>query len=214
VELTVLNNLPPSVSPVPGRSAEARPILHRRRGGQPANPNALKHGLYAVRNQTPFTSVSTFAGSYRQILDKSLNFISQTIPELQEKIVLAFQLSEKAKDTSSLLSWLRLLTKMINFVVRLKIAWYKLQQPEHDLHFVAQHAITLILHDFRSQGITRDADLFREKRELSDFNSLPGIAKGIPGRSSLSLHFSLPMGCTRAIASSIGSSRSARPPSF
>lgn len=140
----MLNNLPPSVSPVPGRSAEARPIIHRRRGGQPANPNALKHGLYAVRNQTPFTSVSTFADSYRQILDKSLNFISQTIPELQEKIVLAFQLSEKAKDTSSLLSWLRLLTKMINFVVRLRTAWFRLQPSASDLHSISQLAQALI----------------------------------------------------------------------
>ncbi|HEY5269175.1 MAG TPA: transposase, partial [Anaerolineales bacterium] len=165
----MLNTLPPSVAPA---LRVCPPILRRRRGGQPSNPNALKHGLYAARNQTPFTSVSTFKSSYRQILDKSLDVISQAIPELQEKIVLAFQLSEKAKDTRSLLSWLRLLTKMINVVVRLRTTWFRLQQPARDLHSASQHAQALIRYDFRSQGITRDADSFREKCELSDFNSL------------------------------------------
>ena len=50
----MLNTLPPSVAPaLPGS-----PILRRRWGGQPSNRNALNHGLYTLKNPTPFTMIS------------------------------------------------------------------------------------------------------------------------------------------------------------
>jgi len=151
--------------------AEA-PILPRRRGAPPLNRNALKHDSYAVKHQTPFTGIPLSLIPCQQIQDQFQDVINQAIPELQEKIVLVLQLSRKNRDFRSSLSWLRLGTILINTLLRLRMARYKLQQPPYDLHFVAQRALALIRYDFRSQGITRDADLFLKKRVLSDFNSL------------------------------------------
>ena len=85
LELTMLNTLPPSVAPV----LPSLPILRRRRGGQPFNRNALNHGLYAARNQTPLTSISSSLKTYRQMPGVSPAFaFKQIIQELQEEICL------------------------------------------------------------------------------------------------------------------------------
>jgi hypothetical protein len=48
----MLNTFLPSSSSGP---TSLIPNLPRRRGGQPSNRNAFKHGLYAVRNALPLT---------------------------------------------------------------------------------------------------------------------------------------------------------------
>jgi transposase len=168
----MFNSLPRSVLPFPGRSTKTPPNLPRRRGGQPSNPNALKHGFYAEKHQTPFTGIPRSLTPYQKIQDQFQDVIDQAIPELQEKIVLVMQLSRKNRDFRSLLSLLRIGTILVNTLLRLRIAGYKLVRPARDLQFVAQHAHALIHYDFRSQGITRDADSFLENRVLSDFNYL------------------------------------------
>ena len=145
----------------------------RRRGAPPSNRNALRHGLYAVRNPTPFTGLTVSLGSSRGLLAQYRDVYRQAIQIFRQKTLLAFQMSEKSKDFRSLLSWHRLLSKMMDAFARLQMAWFRLEQPLRNLHFVSQHAFDFIRYDFRSQGITRDADLFRGKRELSDFNSPP-----------------------------------------
>jgi len=140
-DLAMLNSLPASVSAEAASSrhqphrrheasmsgAKTSPILHRPRGGQPSNPNALKHDSYAVKHQTPFTGIPLSLIPCKQIQDQSQDVISQAIPELQEKIVLVLQLSRKNRDFRSSLSLLRLGTILINTLLRLRMARYKLQ---------------------------------------------------------------------------------------
>jgi hypothetical protein len=92
--------------------------------------------------------------------------------ELQQKIVEAFQISEKTEDLRSILAWQKTLLKMINSVAQLKTVRFMQQRSFRDLLFVAQNAIALVRYDFRTFGITRDADSFRVVSEKSDFNSL------------------------------------------
>jgi len=166
-DLPMLHSLPPSdLHPL-------QPTLRRRRGAPLSNRNALKHGLYAVKTSTPFTGFSISTGTYREILAKDPDLFSQVILEVREKIVEIFRLSKKAQGFRAHISLAGLMGKFTNVVVRINTARSKLQKPVLDLQFVSQHALALIRYDFRSQGITRDADLFRENLKLSDFNSLP-----------------------------------------
>ena len=165
----MLNTLPPSVVPV----TPLPPILPRRRGAPPFNRNAFKHGLYAQGNRRSYSGISTTTLYYPQLLDKTLEAIARAIPEIQEKLLLVLQLTRKNRGFSSSITWLRHGTILVNALLRLRVTRFKLLQPIRYLDFVAQHAHSLIRYDFHSQGITRDADLFLETCELSDFNSPP-----------------------------------------
>jgi transposase len=179
----MLNSTPSLVPTIPGQQCLGRgsqnfPILHRRRGAQPLNCNALKHGLYAVKNPTIFTPVPVptdpvprSGETYRQVVVQFQGYIVRAIPEYRKKILLAAQKSKKHRDFRSLLSWTTLILSLVDTLVRLNLAQFRIQQSERNLHFIARHALALIRYDFRGQGITRDADLFLEKRVLSDFYS-------------------------------------------
>jgi transposase len=179
----MLNTPSPSIAPArreaqpPARQAadmsqRLTPKVPRRRGAQPSNRNALTHGLYAAKNKTPLTGLLSSFANFWQILDKRPPAFSQAILEFQQKIVEAFQISEKIEDLRSILAWQKTLLKMINSVAQLKTVRFMQQRSFRDLFFVAQNAIALIRYDFRACGITRDADSFRVVSEKSDFNSL------------------------------------------
>lgn len=170
----MLNTLSPSVAPALPRppALPGSPILRRRRGGQPSNRNALIHGLYAAKNQTPLTSITSSTAHYWQMLDKSPEAFRQAILELQEIISLLFQLSEKAENTRLFLPLVKQILRGIKISASIKSAWFWHQQPVRDLQFIAHYALALIRYNFRDYGISRDADSFRVDFEKSDLNSL------------------------------------------
>jgi hypothetical protein len=133
----MLNTLPTSVAP----ALRVRPpILRRRRGGQPSNRNALNHGLYAAKNQTPLTSISSSLKTYRQMpaISPAVAF-KPIIQELQEEIYLTYQFFEKAENNRSTLAWFNTLVNMVRIVARLKTEWVLRYLPAPDLQFVSQH---------------------------------------------------------------------------
>ncbi len=165
----MFNTLPHS-DPLP---CPLPPLSPRRRGGQPSNRNALKHGLHARKNLTPFTPLSNAIMISQPALAINPAIFSHAILELQQQVALLFQASRKANDLRSFLAWHKPLIRGITLIERLKKALLRCWQPQLHLQFVATHALDLIRYDFRSSGITRDANSFRGKIKLSDLNSLP-----------------------------------------
>ena len=170
----MLNALSPFVAPTSPRppALPGSPILHRRRGGQPSNRNALIHGLYAAKNQTPLTSVSTSIANYRQMLAQSPGSVLELFQEIQASMDLIPQLREKFENTPLFLPLAKQMLQLVKISASIKTAWFWHQQPERDLQFVAKYGLALIRYNFRDYGITRDADSFRLVFEKSDLNSL------------------------------------------
>jgi hypothetical protein len=124
----------PSARQAADMSQRLTPNPPRRRGAQPSNRNALTHGFYAARNQAPLTRFLS-SKSFWQILDKRPPAFNQAVLELQQKIVEAFQISEKIEDLRSILVWQKTLLKMINSVAQLKTACFMRQRSFRDLLF-------------------------------------------------------------------------------
>ena len=160
-----------SLSPVTLQPLRPRLILPRRRGGQPANRNAFKHGLYSAKPSTPPMGFSPSPGSSLRFPPSLQSGLHQALPGLQQKYILALRLIRDSNDSSSILMWARLLLRLATDLQRIQVVLDHLEQPLLELRFVAGHSLALIRLDMRSQGITRDADSFLEKRENSDFYS-------------------------------------------
>ena len=162
----MLNTLPPS--PLSHTS-----IPPRRRGGQPSNRNAFKHGLYAVRTHTPLTSLVNSIQVSQPGLEMIPEFLEQSIPLLRSLIARMFASPPRAAGLRSILAWHRPINRLLGLFLRVKKALAHQRQPLILLHFVAAHALELIYYDFFTSGILRDAYSFREKNKKSDFNSFP-----------------------------------------
>lgn len=168
----MLNTLPPSIKiPPPRAAAICPPIPRRKRGGQLANRNALHHGLFAIKNRTPFTAVLPSITTFRRIPDKTPQALIKLILELQEKVNLGFHLTKQTDDFRSQVACYKIMVRMLMLITRLRSTWVSQHQPLRDLLIISKYAHALIRLDFRRHGITRDADSFREKNDKSDFNS-------------------------------------------
>ena len=178
----MLNTQPSSVPPAPGRAginppsavsaarvAEALP--RRRRGGQPSNRNALKHGLYAAEKAPRLTGISCSREHSRKIMDKSPAALREAILGIQDEISMVVKILEGTRDSRSFLRWFKLLIKMRRSTARHKRALFKQMLPLRNLYFVSNAALGIIRLNIDDIGISRDADSFREKNEKSDFNS-------------------------------------------
>lgn len=151
----MLNTLPPS----PGI---------RRRGAQPSNRNALKHGIFARRNPTPLTQLVNAIPFSQPGLERIPEVLNQAVLAIRQQIARLFASSPEGADLRSVLAWHRPILRLLGLFIRTKKALARLQQPQLQLQFVAAHALALIRYDFRENGITRDAYSFREKNNLSD----------------------------------------------
>jgi hypothetical protein len=158
------------IAPVSTYTPRGSPI-HRKRGGQPSNHNALQHSLFALKNPTTLTSLSSSATKYWQLLDKSPQAFWRGILELQKKIDLMFRLSEKAENDPNFLAWYMLILRMNKIVACLSSIRYSRQKLVRNLLFVTKNAPALIRYDFHLCGITRDADSFPIDFVKSDLNS-------------------------------------------
>ena len=161
----------PTAIPTPGHAQTRFLAIPRRRGAQPFNSNALKRGLYSVKNPNPLTGISISTPDSWQKVYEDFNATGQEIQGLREKVLLVLNGFGNNREFPTSMKSLRQKTKLVTSEMRLKVASIRLREPIIDLQFVSRHANDLIRWNFRSQGITRDAYSFREKRKLSDFYS-------------------------------------------
>ena len=165
----MLNLLSPSVSPSP----PLPPFLRRRRGGQPANRNALIHGLYAVKNRTPLTDILTSLPARQRVpAAGSAGYYQRMIQDLQEGLCQAYQKLISEENHRSKQAWFNTLVRMVALMGRLKADFFRRFIAVPDLQFVTQHAQSLIHNSFVEKGHTCAAYSFRENTDKSDFNSL------------------------------------------
>lgn len=148
--------------------------LHPRlRGAQPLNRNALRHGLYAHRNPTPLTNfLNTFQLALPR-LESIPNILEEAVLSLRQEMARIFASQPQTGNLRLLLAHQRPILHLMGLFIRTQKLLARQRQPQQLLQLVAAHPLDLIHLDFRSNGITRDADSFREKIKLSDFNSLP-----------------------------------------
>ena len=158
----MLSTVPPSIP---------SPVQPRCRGGQPANHNALKHGLHARQHPGPFAPHTFAVPASQPALFADSEFFIHILLTLRLQIDTLLQASQKATGLRSILSWHRLILHGITLLKQIMQARQRCLQPQQHLQFIAAHALDLIRYDFTSSGITRDAYSFRGKCELSDLNS-------------------------------------------
>ena len=159
-------NIPP-LSPNPSTFG------NRRRGGQPSNRNALKHGYFAVHNPTPFTPHldPIQSGPLLSRRTPLPALYARAIQSIRRQIALTFDAASHATGFNSILTWQRALLRHLALFLRYRKALARYQQPKFHLQLVASHPLALIRHDFQENGIPLDTHSFRGTLELSDFNS-------------------------------------------
>ena len=146
----MLNIYPSSIPSTPHLPT----MLRRRRGGQPFNRNALNHGLYAVKNPTPLSDLSSTLPAYPRLLDCSSPSVSQQlILDLMEEIGRAYQKLRSVEDNRSINAWFNTTVRMVALVGRMKVDYIKRFLIGSDLQVVSEHAIALIHNSFIEKGI-------------------------------------------------------------
>ncbi len=174
----------PGVSPPNmGISPPDMGVRSRPRGAQPLNHNALRHGLYAHRSPTPLTHFVKTIHVSLPSLEAFPAVLEEALLSLRLEMARLFASQVPSKDLRIVLAQQRPILHLLGLFIRTHKILFRLRQPQSLLQLVAAHALPLIRYGFRSNGITRDAYSFREKRKLSDFNSLPG--NNLPPASSL-----------------------------
>ena len=184
-------------TPFPSPSAAPSPPLPpRRRGGQPSNRNAFRHGFYSRQPPTPLANLAQSIDRSRQdTADRDPVAIARSISDLHKQIDLLVHLCNELVNAGNISLFLALqksFQKTINLSARLKLRLHDCLQPRDDLHFVAGHALALISYDFRDHCITRDADSFRRDTQKSDLNSLPSLEPFLPSLSEPDFPFLSP----------------------
>jgi Transposase and inactivated derivatives len=165
----MLNIYPSSIPSVPHLPPDPR----RRRGGQPLNHNALNHGLYAVKNRTPLTEISSSIPAYPRFLDTSSSTVAQQlILDLTGEIGWAYQKLRSVEDNRSMIAWFNTTVRMASLVGRVKVDFVKRFVIGSDLQVVSEHALALIHNSFWEKGIVGEAHSFRTNIDKSDFNFL------------------------------------------
>ncbi len=165
----MLNIYPSSIPSVP----RLPPTLRRRRGGQPLNHNALNHGLYAVKNRTPLTEISSSIPAYPRFLDTSSSTVAQQlILDLTGEIGRAYQKLRSVEDNRSMIAWFNTTVRMVALIGRMKVDFVKRFVIGSDLQVVSEHALALIHNSFWEKGIVSEVHSFRTNIDKSDFNSL------------------------------------------
>jgi transposase len=169
----MFNTLPPSIKNIPGQGGvrKARPPLNRR-GGQPSNRNAFKHGLYSAKTPTPLRDILASAASSRKMPDDGPGAYSRAVRESQQQYCQLMEFRNKAENFRLALAADKLMLKTFRKIIRLKQACFKQELPGRNLQFVSKYSLDIIRLNICDLGIPRDADSFRATLEKSDFNSL------------------------------------------
>jgi len=157
-------------APSPLASPPASVVLLLRRGGQPGNRNAFRHGMYSARNPSSLAAISATLASIANERRCSPQTAARHIPTLQSMLSDAVQ---PAQDPRLLIAQARLVMKMVSISAALKMKNYILFERENiRLEKAAALSMLLIKWSFHDYGITRDADSFRGKLNKSDLKSV------------------------------------------
>ncbi len=202
----MLNTFPLALNPpsgtgiLPSRVASRRrgraSSPPRRRGGQPSNRNALNHGLYAAKNPTPLTSISSSLPAYpRGLAGNPASLSQQIIHNLIQDIAVAYQNLRSADNHRAMLAWFNTLVRMVSLVGRLKLDYIRQYGFGSDLQVAAQHAPGLIHFSFLEQGITPTGGSFRDNTCKSDFNSVALAEERCHSGSRAPIPFLTPRQC-------------------
>jgi len=157
-------------APSPLASPPASVVLLLRRGGQPGNRNAFRHGMYSAQNPSSLAAISATLASIANERRCSPQTAARHIPTLQSMLSDAVQ---PAQDPRLLIAQARLVMKMVSISAALKMKNYILFERENiRLEKAAALSMLLIKWSFHDYGITRDADSFRGKLNKSDLKSV------------------------------------------
>ena len=145
----------------------------RRRGGQPSNRNALKHGYFAVRNLTPFTPRLDPIQSGSPLSRRSPlpALYARAIQSVRQQIALTFDAASHATGFKSILTWQRALLRHLALFIRYRKALARHQQSQFQLELCASHTLAFIRRDLQEKGFPIQKYSFRGKPELMDDNS-------------------------------------------
>ncbi len=170
--------------------------LPRRRGGQPSNRNATRHGFYSRLHPSPLAKLAHAMDHDRQILaEGDPDALARAIPHLARQIDLLDHVSETLLDTGKTSLFVALIKQSLRGIhtsMRCKLLLHHYYQPFHDLHYVAEHALDLISYDFWEHRITRDGDSFRKGLKKNDLNSIPFSESLLPSFSGTGYPFISP----------------------
>jgi transposase len=137
------------------------------------NRNALNHGLYAVKNRTPLTELSSTLPVYPRSVDVTSPSVSQQlIRDLMEEIGRAYQKLRSVEDNRSIIAWFNTVVRMVAIVGRMKVDFAKRFLIGSDLQVVSGQAAALIHYSLLEKGIAAEDYSFRANGYKSDFNSL------------------------------------------
>ena len=157
-------------APSPVASPPAPVVLRLRRGGQPGNRNAFRHGMYSAQNPSSLAAISATLASIANERRCSPQTAARHIPTLQSMLSDAVK---PAQDPRLLIAQARLVMKMVSISAALKMKNYILFERENiRLEKAAALSMLLIKWSFHDYGITRDADSFRGKLNKSDLKSV------------------------------------------
>lgn len=169
--ITPPSSVPPARPPTSSLDRKADTVKNRKRGGQPLNRNAFKHGFFSTKHPSAFRSPLSKRVVSTQGLSTDPSDFDQIILTLQEGIMLIHTYRERAENTPSVWIWDRRLANAVSQLIRMKVNIGRLLLPSRNLNFASHFALALVLYDFQLNRITRDADSFRGKSKLSDLNS-------------------------------------------
>jgi len=130
----------------------------RRRGGQPSNRNALKHGLYAAKNHLPLPAHLNSIKSSKPGLNLDPAVIDQAIRSTQSKLRDYFLAWSKPESPEALLAWNHPVEKAIRTIEKLSLASSHCRYALRHLQLAASRPLDLLRWGFARAGIVRDAD--------------------------------------------------------
>ena len=103
--------------------------LPRRRGGQPCNRNALKHGFHARKNPSPCVPLERTVAASRPALFADSEVFNQVTLALRQQIDQFFQASQDAVGLRSVLAWHRAVLHGITLLKQITKARQRCLQP-------------------------------------------------------------------------------------
>jgi transposase len=154
------------------RSVPNASTLHQRsrRGAQPGNRNAYKHGFYSRQvtrlypsSQEPLSA----SGSFEQVLSDRLDRLSW---DIRLEMCRLFAASTQTRDLDSLLPYSRAIARHMSRFISVKNRKARLDHTLRQLRLVAERTLDLIRYDFLSRNIPTTPDSFLGNLKKPDQN--------------------------------------------
>jgi hypothetical protein len=129
----------------------------RKRGAQPSNRNALKHGLYSARPPTPISTHLQACSIARLAFTPDPAVFDRLIHQTQQKLLDYLQSRPESENPRQYLAWQRPICRSVKLIEKLTLASARSRRRSQELAAAASHPLELIRWGFVHAGITRDA---------------------------------------------------------